>query len=206
MRYNRIHSAFIFLLISLTFGKPVHGQFSDGEKEKAFSFEIGFARTTVLGQTFPGMAGHYIFFLTERFGTGLSLFTVQNQVTQNFGFSIVDPQLLMGLYGWINQFILINNKFVKLKINFTNGLMQVRLMDESLSGNAGGTSIPPNLDRNYYYFLEPGTALSLRLFGSLYLTGGINYRFLYGKSHFSSRNDFEGTDYNLGLSMMNNRK
>ena len=207
MKHIKIHSTFIFLfIICQTIVLPVNGQFSGEGNEKAFSLEIGFASATMLGESFPGMAGHYLFFYTDRLGTGLSILTVQNQVTQNFGFPVNNPQLMMGEYGWINQFLLINNKYVKFAINLTNGLMQASLTDDSQVSNLGVTVTSTNLDRNYYYFLEPGAALSLRLFGSLYLTGGINYRYLYGKSNFSSRKDFEGTDLNLGLSMINNRK
>lgn len=207
MNKFRIRGAFIFFLtICQTFALPVHGQSSGGDNEKSFSLEIGFVSTTMVGQVFPGMMGHYILFYTDRLGTGLSLFTVQSQINQNFGFSVLNPQLMMGQYGWLNQFILINNKYVKFKINFTNGLMQVSLLDEGQPANTGTTVASTNLDRNYYYFLEPGAALSLRLFGPLYLTGGINYRYLYGKSNFSNRKEFQNSDYSLGLSMINNRK
>jgi len=207
MKHPKIYNIFIILnLLFQTNTLPGHTQTLARDKEKALSIEISFARTNILGQTFPGMSGHYIFFLTERFGTGLSLFTVQNQVDQNFGYSLVNPQLLLSQYGWINQFILINNKYVKLKFNFINGLIQVRLIDESRPSISGQIMAPPKLDSNFYYFMEPGTALSLRLFGLLYLTGGINYRFLFGKSHFSDRKEFQNTGYSLGLSMINNRK
>jgi len=191
----------VWQAISLT----CFGQTSDSNKEKPLSFEIALARTNILGITFPGMSAHYIFFLTKRLGTGLSLFTVENQVNQNFGFSLTNPQLLYNQYGWINQFILLNNNYFKFKLNITNGLIQIRILQDSRQYNSGQYIFPPNLGRNFYYFIEPGTDLSLHLFSSLYLTAGVNYRFLFGKSNFSDRKEFQNTSFILGLTLMNNR-
>ena len=207
MKQSKILSAIvIWFIVFQALELTCQGQTPAGNKENPLSFEIGFARTNILGITFPGMNAHYIFFLSKRIGTGLSLFTVQSQVNQNFGYSIINPQVLFNQYGWINQFILINNKYIKLKLNFTNGLSQIRILQDSRQYNSGQYIFPPNLARDFYYFVQPGTDLSLRLFSSLYLTGGLNYRFLFGKGNFSNRRDFQNSSFCLGLTVMNSKK
>jgi hypothetical protein len=185
---------------------PAAGQTSSGKIEKHLSFEMCFARTRIFGQTFPGMSGHYVFFLSHRLGTGLSIFTCQSQINQNFGYSIINPQLLYNQYGWLNQFNLINNKYVKFKLNFTNGLILIRLLDDSQRNYSGQLILQQNFEKNYYYFMAPGTDLSIRLFGLLHLTAGINYRFLFGKSHFSNRKEFQGTAFSFGVTMISSKK
>jgi hypothetical protein len=207
MKHFNFYSAFIILLIVLqAHNLSCIGQDAATGRDRALSFEVGFARTNILGIPFPGMSGHYIFFLSEKFGTGFSLFSVQNQIDQNFGLSLVNPQLMLSQYGWINQFILLNNKYVKFKLDFTNGLLQVRLLDQNPANFTGPIITTPHSERNLYYFIEPGSDLSLRLFGPLYITGGVNYRFPFGRSNFSSRKEFQNSGISLGLTMISNNK
>jgi hypothetical protein len=206
MKHLTIYSAFIiFLIIFQTLVLPVEGQTSSIDKERVSSVEISFARTRILGETFPGMSGHYIFFITDRFGSGLSLFSCENQVDQNFGYPIINPQLLLSQYGWLNQFILIDNKYIKFKLNLTNGLIQLRLFDDSQRYYSGQFVFPPKLDRDFYYFIAPGADVSIRLFGPLYITAGINYRYLFGKGHFTDRKELQNTGYSLGLNMIDSK-
>jgi hypothetical protein len=167
------------------------------------SFEMCFARTDFFGHTFHGMSGHYLFFLSKRLATALTLFTCQSAIDRSFGYSMLSPQLLYNQYGWLNQYLLIRSKFLKLKLNFTNGLVQVRLMDESNAIYTGQFLMQQDFKRNFYYFIEPGSDISFHLLGPLHLTAGINYRFLFGKSTFSAKKEFEGTGIHFGVTMMN---
>ncbi len=203
MKRSKIHIVCILLLIILLpYCWPANAQTSEENKEKPLSFEMCFARTNIFGETFHGMSGHYIFFLSKRFGTGLALFTCQAAIDRNFGYSIVSPQLLYNQYGWLNQYLLIRSMYVKFKLNFNNGLILVRLLDDGRIGTPGQIILQQNLEKNFYYFLSPGADLSIRLFGPLHFTAGINYRFLFGKSHFSSSSEFQGTGINFGVTMM----
>ena len=203
MKPLKIHIVCILLLILLLpHSWLANAQTSEENKEKPISFEMCFAKTTLFGNTFHGMSGHYIYFLSRKIGTGLSLFTCQAPIDRNFGYAIANPQLLYNQYGWLNQFLLIKSNFLKIKLNFTNGLIQIRLLDDSQRNYNGQLIIQQNFERNFYYFLSPGMDLSIKLFGPLHFTAGINYRFLFGKSHFSSHKEFEGTGINFGVTMM----
>ena len=193
------------LLISLLFaGEPefCRCQAQESTESKAASLEIGFARTNLKDGVYPGMAGHYLFFLTKSLGTGFALASYQNYSTNTFGYPLSNPQMLISQYGWINQWLPVHFKLIKLKLSLNTGLIQARLFDDTQRYYNGQLNFQQETIREFFCFIQPSADLSLRLFGPVHLTAGANYRFAGGKSHFTPATAFKAPGYFLGLTVI----
>jgi hypothetical protein len=94
---------------------------------------------------------------------------------------------------------------VRLNISLTNGFSQSRLGDNAIKEREH-KNMSKEIASNYFYSLEPGTGISIRLTSNndtdIWLTSEAGFRFVFGRSKYSMTNEFSGYLFGVGLSII----
>ena len=147
----------------------------------------------------------------KKWGTGLLLSGAGKRTIDTFGFSIARPILSYYEIGWLNSFDIVQKNRWRTGVNVTNGLAIAELRDkaqlEIKHTRGGDRNIPKRIATNYYYLLEPGVDVSVKLISNnhnpdFYLTGNAKYRLQFGKSRFGAQDVLPGALFSLGISLI----
>lgn len=192
----------LFQIIELT-----SGQSNDSLKLKSvkeLDINIGAVQTSLLAKKFYGINWTIRYFPGERFGTGLYLVFCQRKISDRFTYQIQKPIIDFYEIGWINQYNFLQTNGVQMNISIINAFSQARLGDNAIKERRH-KNMPKEIESNYFYSLEPGVGISIRLFSNndadFWLTSGTSYRFAFGKSKYSMTNEFSGNLFRVGLSI-----
>lgn len=176
-----------------------------------FSIDIGALRTPVLSKNFYGLYISVKYYPLKRYATGIDLSFSEKKIIDTFSYSIKKPLLDFYEFSWTNQFDFIQSKRIRMGLNVNNGLAVARLGDNSIKETYyteyGPEEKPKKVAANYFYLLEPGMDLSIKLFhikrfSDFYLTSKAKYRFLFGNCKFAQLSDFSGYYFGLGVSLI----
>lgn len=175
------------------------------------SFDLFTTNLKVLNSIFWGGGFSIKYYPQKKWSTGLLLWGAGKRTVDTFGFSIRRPVLNYYTIGWINSFDLVQKNSWRTGISLTNGMAISELRDkaqtEKLRTRYGYRDVPKRIATNYYYLLEPGVNVSVKLVSNnhnpdFYLTGGAKYRLLFGNSRFGTPDVFSGLVFSLGLSLI----
>jgi hypothetical protein len=147
------------------------------------------------------------YYISKRFATGISISgTINNRkINNSFSYPITNPVLNYEQYGWVNQFDFVQTKRIKIDFNLNNAIAKARLGNNpSYQFFKGLTST--EVATNYFYLLEPGIDISLRLANSpIFFTIKSKYRFAFGDAKFGTTNQFSNYYFAIGFTLIGSK-
>ncbi|MFI5188216.1 MAG: hypothetical protein ACHQF0_15910 [Chitinophagales bacterium] len=198
----------IFLICLFQIIELINGQSNDSLKFKSlkdFDINMGAVQTSLLAKKFYGINWTIRYFPNKRFGTGLYLIFCQRKISDTFTYQIQKPIIDFYEIGWINQYSFLQRDKVRMNLSLINGFSQARLGDNAIKERQH-KNMPKEIASNYFYSLEPGAGISIRLSSNndaeFWLTSETNYRFVFGKSKYAMTNEFSGYLFGVGVSVI----
>lgn len=173
-----------------------------------YSLATGLAAKTVWGGGFE-----FEVYLNSKYATGLTFDgSFDKKIREHFNYTIGIPLIDYFEIGWLNHYDLWETNRLLLNMNLNNGLAIVALSDDSIKVRVatryGHTQVPKTIASNYYYFVEPGTDLLIKLGHEgrggpqAYLTAKFKYHFLFGDSKFGTARQFSNYTFGIGFVVM----
>ena len=173
-----------------------------------YSLATGLEAKTVWGGGFE-----FEVYLKNRYATGLAFNgSFNKKIGEHFNYVIGRPLIDYFEIGWLNHYDLLETNRLLLNMNLNNGLATVSLSDDSIKVSVatryGHTQEPKSIAVNYYYFVEPGTDLLIKLGheerggSQAYLTAKFKYHFLFGGSKFGTARQFSNYTFGIGFVVM----
>ena len=203
------------VFFSLTVNVIAFGQSNDSsatKEPKELCFDFCLSNTSILHQNFWGFNVDAKFYcLNKHLMTGLYVNLFEKLINDTFQYSIKKPIMDFYEFGWINQYYLIQKKNFRLNLNLSNWIAYSRLGDNSEKEKRFNGLLhlktPKEISTNYYYLLEPGLDISYKTLKinkilDLYITAKAKYRFLFGKSKYSSTDQFSNYYIAIGISLI----
>ena len=159
---------------------------------KGFEFdalaEVGIIYTSIASNNSFGLHFEMQGYYSKRFSIGGNIGGTERRSNNKFSCPIPNPYISYAYVGLINQFEFLQKKNFIMNFNLTNGFAQFTLGKGALSLS--------NFVQNNYYLLEPGLSISICFFGE-YLTLKSKYRFVFGKTDFGTKNQFENFNFSI---------
>lgn len=175
------------------------------------SLDLFAANAKLLNNNLWGGGFSAKYYPQKNWSTGLLLSGAGKRTVDTFGFSIRRPVLNYYEIGLLNSFDLVQKNRWRTGISLTNGIAIAELRDkaqtEKVRTRYGYRDVPKRIATNYYYLLEPGVGVSLKLVSNnhnpdFYLTGSARYRLLFGNNRFGTQEVFSGPVFSIGLSLI----
>ncbi|HEX7415264.1 MAG TPA: hypothetical protein VF411_14565 [Bacteroidia bacterium] len=164
----------------------------NNNNERAFLFhEVGYFYTPIASNDFWGEYIETTFYYSNKFSCGYDYGGASGKINDKFSYPISQSKVDYNYVGLVNQYEFLQKKWIVMNVSLTNGYSEFSLSDTAKQS--------PTVATNKYYLLEPGGAVSIRLFSFYYLTLKAKYRFLFGKTEFGTKNQFE--NYSFGISL-----
>ena len=205
---------FYLLIIIFNCKTTIFSQTTDSLKNKIkheASFDFGAFYTPVLSKDLYGGNIDFKYYPYRKFATGLCFSMTEKKITDTFSYSIGQPLLDYYEIGWINQVDLMQRDKIRIGVNLNNGIVISRLGDNSEKEKYwtkyGYRYRAKEVATNYFYLLQPGLDISLRLFSNhhypdFYLTTKFKYRFVFEDNKYGQLNDFSNYYFGLGISII----
>lgn len=208
-----IITMFALVASAISYGEDA-GKYLNGVKPE-FVFELGGAFAPVLSYNLFGVSVDIKYYPKSRFATGINVSWLGKNISETFSYDIEKPYLNYTVIGWINQYDLFQKERIRVNLNINNGLAISQLADNDVKetysywtewGLIHGES-PKKIAESYYYILEPGFDISIRVFSQnsypdIYLTSKTKYRFVFGESKFGETGQFSNYYFGLGVSFV----
>jgi hypothetical protein len=173
--------------------------------------QIGAFYSPVLSKDFYGFNFDFKYYLKKRFATGLEISATQKEISDTFSYSIQKPVVEYYEFGWINHYDILQSRYLRIGVNLNNGLSLSRLGDnsekETYYTDDGVAERAKEVATNYFYLIEPGIDVSVRLFeirdfAGLYLTTKLKNRFVLGHHKYGHIQDFSNYFISVGISFI----
>jgi hypothetical protein len=167
---------------------------------KNYVLDLGVFYTPIASKNALGyyLQSHFYF---KRFSIGVDFGGTPYYVHTNntYSYPISKPGIGIFFLSMINQYDFLRKKGFAMNVSLKNGWTYFSLVDLSkktlYSGYYGSRYSPTVLATNDYYLLEPGLSARIQLSGRWYLTLKPTYRFLFGKTVFGTKNQFENFSF-----------
>jgi hypothetical protein len=196
---------FFTLIISINLLSAYNADTLKVKKHKEQSIDLSAAFTQMNLENFWGFNVDWKFFPYERLGTGLYFTWAMNgtHTKDTFNYHITKPEMDLFEIGWINQYVFIKDSSFRLNLNLVNGWADIMLSDrgqqERYKTRYGYSYRAKSIDNNSYYLLEPGLDFLIKTVKRLWISAKIDYRFLFGSTHFARKEDFSKFIFFVGI-------
>jgi hypothetical protein len=175
------------------------------------SLYVGAFYTQLLSEDLYGIAFDLKYYPYKRFGTGIEFSATEKKILDTFSYSIEKPILEYYEFCWTNQFDFLHSNRIRMGVNLNNGIAIARLGDnaikETFYSQYGYGEIAKKVAANFFYLIEPGLDISIRLFSfkkcpDLYFTSKAKYRFQIGDCKYGQIKDFSNYYIGIGISII----
>jgi len=199
------------LLMAATFAFGQTNDSLQGKTKHEASLDLCTFYTPVLSNDLFGFNIDFKYYPAKKFATGFNTSMTQKKIGETFSYSIGQSLIDYYEFGWINQYDFLQSDRIRMGLNLNNGVAISRLGDNEIKvkyrTKYGYQYRAKEVATNYYYLLEPGLDISIRLFSNnhypdFYLTTKAKYRFVFGDSKYGSMNQFSNYYFAIGLSII----
>jgi len=199
--------AIVTLISFSTLGLGQNGDSSTFKFGEA-SLDIGAFYTPFRSTDLFGLNCDFKVYPIRRFATGFSASITNKRINDSFQYSVGKPYLYFNEFCWINQYNIVQADRIRIGINVNNGILVSQLGDNDVKvkywTKYGYSERAKTVATNYFYVIEPGIDISLKLFSNkhdpdIYLTAKAKYRAAFGDAKFGGQSDYN--NYYIGASV-----
>jgi len=205
------------IFIKLFFVLTASSTFSFGQASDKFNKTIGgegtldvcsFYTPLISTDTY-GLNVDFKFYPVKSLATGFCASIANRKIGTAFQYTIGQPIVYYYEFGWINQYDVLQKDRLRIGLNINNGISYSELGDNDVKvkywTRYGAGEKAKIISTNYFYLLEPGLDINVRLFShkhdpDFYLTLKTKYRFVFGDIKYGQRSDFTNFYFGLGIS------
>ena len=180
-------------------------------KDHEATFDLGAFYTPLISTNAYGLNTDLKFYPYKRFATGFCASITNKKINKTFQYTIGQPVLSYYEFGWINQYDILQKDRIRIGLNVNNCIAFSQLGDNNIKekyyAKYGVQEKAKTISNNYFYLLEPGLDMNIRLFSNkhdpdFYLTLKAKYRFVFGDTQYGQHSDFSNYYLGLGFSMI----